>query len=92
MHHVMQATYRSKTTQNIIIGISVKFVTDNVVNEVKEAKYFSILADEDSDVSVKEQLSLVIRFGDTESNIREYIFGFIHCVDGTSSCHCCSHF
>ena len=36
--------YRSKTTQNNIIDISAKFVTDNVVNEVKEAKYFSILA------------------------------------------------
>ena len=74
------ATYRSKTTQNNIIDISAKFVTDNVVNEVKEAKYFSILAD----VSVKEQLSLVIRFVDSESNIREEFLGFIHCVEGTS--------
>ena len=39
------ATYRSKTTQNNIIDTSAKFLTDNVVNEVKEAKYFSILAD-----------------------------------------------
>ena len=48
MHRVMH-TYRSKTTQNNISDISAKFVTDNVVNEV-----------EGSDVSVKEQLSLVI--------------------------------
>ena len=78
------ATYRSKTTQNNIIAISAKFVTDNVVNEVKEAKYFSILADEVYDVSVKEQLSLVIRFVDSESNIREEFLGFIHCVEGTA--------
>ena len=56
---------RNETTQNNIIDISAKFVTDNVVNEVKEAKYFSILADDGSDVSVKEQLSLVIRFVDS---------------------------
>ena len=78
------ATYRSKTTQNNIIDISAKFVADNVVNEVKEAKYFSILADEGTDVSVKEQLSLVIRFVDSASNIREEFLGFIHCVKGTS--------
>ena len=31
-------------------------------------------------MSVKEQLSLVIRFVDLESNIREEFLGFIHCV------------
>ena len=62
MHRVMQHTGQKlrKTT-----------LSDNVVNEVKEAKYFSILADEGYDVSVKEQLSLVIRFVDSESTIRE---------------------
>ena len=78
------ATYRPKITQNNIIDKRAKFVTDNVVNEVKEAKYFSIVADEVSDVSVKEQLSLVIRFVDSESHITEEFHRFIHCVEGTS--------
>ena len=77
------ATYRSETTQKNIIDVSAKFVTDNVVNEVKEVKYFPILADEGSDASVKEQLPLVIRFVDSELNIREESLGFIRCVEGT---------
>ena len=51
---------------------------------MKNAKEFSILADEASDISCKEQLSLVVRFVDHKSNIREEFLGFLHCKDGTS--------
>ena len=51
---------------------------------MKNAKDYSILADEASDVSCKEQLSLVIRFVDQKSIIREEFLGFLHCKDGTS--------
>ena len=52
---------------------------------MKNAKDYSILADEASDVSCKEQLSLVIRFVDQKSIIREEFLGFLHCCkEGTS--------
>ena len=51
---------------------------------MKNAKDYSILADEASDVSCKEQLSLVIRFLDQKSIIREEFLGFLHCKEGTS--------
>ena len=54
------------------------------MKEIQQAKTFSILADEASDTSVKEQLSLVIRFVDEYSNIREEFLGFLYCEDGTS--------
>ena len=42
------------------------------------------MADEAVDVSVKEQLSLVIRFVADKSNMQEEFLEFIHCKDGTS--------
>lgn len=44
---------------------------DQLVAEIKAAKFFSILADEVSDVSGQEQMSLVLRFVDAKGQIRE---------------------
>ena len=52
--------------------------------EVRKAKYFSILADEVSDVSNTEQLSLVLRFVDESNEIREEFVDFLPCTDGTT--------
>ena len=41
-----------------------------------DAPYFSILADEVTDVSNREQLSIVIRFVDSGGNIHEEFLGF----------------
>ena len=78
------ATYRSKTVQNELINISAEQIQKSIVNEVLKAKEYSLLADEASDISCKEHLSLVIRFVDKESNIREEFLGFLYCKDGTS--------
>ena len=50
----------------------------------KKIDFFSILADEDSDCSNQEQLSLVIRFLDGSGEIREEFLGFLHCELGLS--------
>ena len=41
------------------------------------------MADEAADISVKGQLSFVIRLVDERSNIQEEFLEFIHCKDGT---------
>ena len=41
--------------------------------------FFSILADETSDYSNQEELSLVIRYIDSDCVIREEFPGFLHC-------------
>ena len=45
----------------------------------KETVFFSIIADEASDSSNKEQLSLVLRFVDDDNNIRQDFVKFLHC-------------
>jgi len=50
------ATYTSKTTQNQLISAIGDQIRDKLLKEIKEAKYYSILCDEVSDVSNEEQL------------------------------------
>ena len=76
------ATYISKTTQNEIIRCCGQVISDQIIGEVKQAKFFSVIADEAADSSNKEQLSLVLRFVDSNSNIREDFIQFIHCKWG----------
>ena len=59
------ATYISKTSQNKLIKCCGDVITDELITAIRKAEYYSILADEVSDVSNKEQLSLVIRFFDS---------------------------
>ena len=59
-------------------------IAERIINEVKNRQFFSILADEASDISNKEQLSLVLRFVDENNEIREEIICFLHCDSGLS--------
>ena len=77
-------TYRSKTIQNEIIEICGEMITEMLVKEIKEAKYFSVLADEATDCSNVEQMSVVLRFVDTLLKVREEFLGFIPCQKGLS--------
>ena len=80
-HHFKDASknamYTSKTIQNQIIDIIGNHIRDKILSEIKEAKYYSILCDEVSDVSNKEQVSIVIRFVDSSNCIREEFLDFI---------------
>ena len=78
------ATYRSKTTQNELLGLCGDSVLKSLTEEIRDAKYFSVLADEAADVSKIEQMSVVVRFVDKESNIREEFVGFTQCSEGLS--------
>ena len=77
-------TYVSKTIQNEMINTVGKYLTDQITREVRESKYFSLIADEATDVSNKENRSLVIRFVDKNQTIREEFTGFHLCEEGTS--------
>ena len=78
------ATYRSKTTQNELLRLCGDSVLKSLTEEIRDAKYFSVLADEAADVSKIEQMSVVVRFVDKESNIREEFLGFTQCSEGLS--------
>ena len=60
------------------------YIKDILVKEIKENRFFSILADEALDCSNQEQLSLVMRIVDGNGESREDFFGFLHCKLGLS--------
>ena len=78
------ATYKSKNIQNEIINILKEHIQFKIVQKIKQSKYFAVLANEASDVSNKEQMSLVLRYLDSTNQIKEEFLSFIHCKDGTS--------
>ena len=55
------ATLRSKATQNEIISCCSDFINEEIIDDIKAAKFYSILADEVSDCSNREQMPLVLR-------------------------------
>ena len=77
-------SYISKTSQNKIIKCIGQVISEDLIEEIKESRYYSIIADEASDSSHKEQLSLVLRFIDSGMNVREEFICFMHCKWGLS--------
>lgn len=78
------ATYKSKTIQNQIINVVGDFLVSGIVKDIKSSKFYSILADEASDVSNKEQMALVIRYLGENFEIKENFIGFFDCNKGLS--------
>ena len=72
------ATYISKTTQNQLIHVSGDVIRDKIVERRAEGKYFADLTDETTDVSQKEQTTMVVRYVDTDIVVREDFIGFVH--------------
>ena len=78
------ATYRSKTIQNELISSCGDFIANKIIQNVKEARFFSIMADEATDSSNAEQLILVIRYFQEKSfQIQEDFIGFLACTNIT---------
>ena len=78
------ATYRFKKIQNEIVEVLGTYIQDKIVAEINKAGAFSLLADEASDSSNKEQLPLILRFVDKERNVRKEFVGFYACEDGVT--------
>ena len=52
------ARYTSKTIQNELVQVIGECIRNDIIAEVKEAKFFSVIADEVTDRANKEELSL----------------------------------
>jgi len=82
-----RSTYLSKTTQNQLLTCMGDAIRDCIVADVKDAKFYSISADEVSDVSGWEQLGVVLRF--VKSNKAEEKFiAFRSCASVTGEAVC----
>jgi hypothetical protein len=62
--------------QNELISICGKLICKQILDEVNNSEYFSLLADETADISGVEQLSIGVRFVDNELKVREEFLGF----------------
>ena len=70
-------TYVSKTSQNKIINCCGEIIIGEHIINVKKSKFYSIIADEASDSSHKEKVSLFLCFVDAKVDIRkEFIIAF----------------
>lgn len=58
----LNASYMSPTVQNDLIEICGEIIQKQIVNDITEAKMFSILVDETADIAGHEQLSLCVRY------------------------------
>lgn len=77
------AVYNSKTIENQLISVIGEWLTNKIVDEVKEARFFTVVADEVADVSNTEQMSIVVRYVDNQCEIKEEFIEFISCKSGT---------
>ena len=57
--------YLSHEPQNELLHCMATMVQSNIVSKVKEARFWSIIADETKDASKTEQLSVCVRYWDT---------------------------
>ena len=64
--------------------ISGDYITEQIVADIKKNKFFSVLADEATDVSNQTQMALVLRYVDDDNEIVEKFVSFIRCENGTS--------
>lgn len=71
------AKYISSKIQNEIIEVFKNYIHKKIINEVKEAKYYSIIADSTRDITNCELMSISIRFIH-KNVIRVRFLGFIH--------------
>ena len=73
-------TYLSPRSQNDIMGIiGFDIIRAKIVEEVKEAKFYAVLADEISSHNV-EHLAVCLRFVDASGEIREEFVSFVKMV------------
>ena len=78
-----KVTYLSPGIQNEIIECCGSAIREQVLSEVSDAKFYTVLADEAADSANWEQLPLVLRFVDSESEIRLELVDFVRCESTT---------
>ena len=96
-HHMETAShaarYTSVRTQNEIVEICGRLLQRDVVQAANSSTAFSILADETADISGKEQLSLAVRYMETNSatpRIHEEFLGYAHLHQVTAEAIACA--
>ena len=77
------ALYTSKTVQNELITICGNIIRGKIVKMVQEAEFFSVIADEATDVANDEQLSISLRFVCNNEPCERFV-AFHECMSGVT--------
>ena len=70
------AKYTSPDIQKELIESCRNLTVEKLVGEVKKSRYYSIMADEATDCSMKEQLALDFRFVDKKITLKQNLYPF----------------
>ncbi|XP_049315836.1 zinc finger MYM-type protein 1-like [Bactrocera dorsalis] len=65
----LNATYYSPTIQNELISVCGEIIQKQLVTAINNAKSFSLLADETTDMSRQEQMSICVRYTELHNNV-----------------------
>ncbi|XP_060846557.1 zinc finger MYM-type protein 1-like [Rhopalosiphum padi] len=76
--------YTSPVIQNEIVQVCNTILLRKIVNKVNKSKCFSVLADETTDISTKEQLSICVRYIDEQNMHHEDFLQFFEIESLTS--------
>ena len=77
------ATYTSSVIQNQLVDVLCHQIRQKILDKVKRATWYTVIADEVTDISNKEQLSLVLRYVDPDTNqVQEDLISFFECDEG----------
>lgn len=83
------AKYTSPEIQNELLDLSAQLIVNNIASDCKKAGCYAFIADESTDVSVKEQISVCVRFVQKGNNgrhiIREEFLSFVDADKGTNA-------
>ena len=82
-HGPQNAQYTSPRTQNEIISICRSLIVRKIIEKVQDNELYSIICDESTDVSNKEQMSFSVRFV-ADNQINEAFLGFFELDEGTT--------
>jgi hypothetical protein len=81
------ATYISPKIQNEIVDSCDDIIVENITNRIPQRGFFSVLADETTDVAGMAQMSIFIRYVDNvekeDYRVREDFIGFAPVKDKT---------
>ncbi|KAL4141558.1 hypothetical protein QTP88_004182 [Uroleucon formosanum] len=66
----------SKSIQNDLISCISEFLINQIKNEIKQCKFYSIQIDDTTDISQKTQCSIIIRYVTDKSELIERFLGF----------------
>ena len=80
LHGAQNGKYTHSSVQNALISIMGDLILSDIKEEILQAEFYSIIADETKDLSKKEQMTLALMYL-SENEIHEEFLGYTHATN-----------